>query len=146
MKQVRETAAGKAISAYIILNPEGKHVATIQVHNSGSASRVDVWDGHDLKQGRATGWGYDREKAAMAGLSIDGHKLYDNAGRDETSEAILARYHAGKLTDVQTRDALRVIGAGLSNYSHANQRWESAHYAPGLDRLTALGYKVIQAI
>lgn len=43
-KQVRETAAGKAIGAYIVLNKKGEHVATIQAHYSnGGTVRVDVW-------------------------------------------------------------------------------------------------------
>lgn len=45
MKQVRETNAGSAISAYIILNKKGDHVATLQSHSSGTVS-IDVWT-HD---------------------------------------------------------------------------------------------------
>ena len=43
-KQVRETAAGQSISASVILNKKGEHVATVQAHYS-SAGRVsvDVW-------------------------------------------------------------------------------------------------------
>lgn len=44
MKQVRETSAGKSISAYIILNKKGEEVATVQAHYSnGGRVMVDVW-------------------------------------------------------------------------------------------------------
>lgn len=44
-KQVRETAAGKSISAWIVLNKKGKHVATVNAYypNGGGCS-VDVWN------------------------------------------------------------------------------------------------------
>lgn len=46
--QVRETAAGKSISAYVILNKKGQHVATVQAHYSnGGTVTVDVWNQGD---------------------------------------------------------------------------------------------------
>lgn len=43
--QVRDTKAGQSVSAYIILNSKGEHVATVNAHfaNSGRVS-VDVWN------------------------------------------------------------------------------------------------------
>lgn len=43
--QVRETSAGKSISAWVIMNKKGVHVATVNAHysNSGRVS-VDVWN------------------------------------------------------------------------------------------------------
>lgn len=43
--QVRDTAAGKSVSAYIVLNKKGEHVATVNAHfaNGGRVS-VDVWN------------------------------------------------------------------------------------------------------
>ena len=48
IKQVRETAAGQSISATVILNKKGEHVATIQAHcsNAGRVT-VDVWNHGD---------------------------------------------------------------------------------------------------
>lgn len=44
-KQVRETTAGAAISAYVVLNKKGEHVATVNAHYSnGGAVTVDVWN------------------------------------------------------------------------------------------------------
>lgn len=43
--QVRETSAGKSISAYVVLNKKGEHVATVQGHYSNSGRvTVDVWN------------------------------------------------------------------------------------------------------
>lgn len=44
-KQVRETTAGAAISAYVVLNKKGEHVATVNAHYSnGGTVTVDVWN------------------------------------------------------------------------------------------------------
>lgn len=46
--QVRDTAAGKSISADIVLNKRGEHVATVQAHfSNGGAVTVDVWNQGD---------------------------------------------------------------------------------------------------
>lgn len=44
-KQVRETAAGKSVSAFVVLNKKGQHVATVNAYfpNGGGCS-VDVWN------------------------------------------------------------------------------------------------------
>lgn len=43
--QVRETAAGKSVSAYVVLNKKGQHVATVNAHFSNSGvCTVDVWN------------------------------------------------------------------------------------------------------
>lgn len=44
-KQVRETTAGAAISAFVVLNKKGEHVATVNAHYSaGGRVSVDVWN------------------------------------------------------------------------------------------------------
>lgn len=44
-KQVRETTAGAAISAFVILNKKGEHVATVNAHyGAGGRVSVDVWN------------------------------------------------------------------------------------------------------
>lgn len=44
-KQVRETTAGAVISAWVILNKKGQHVATVNAHYSnGGRVTVDVWN------------------------------------------------------------------------------------------------------
>lgn len=62
-KQVRETAAGKSVSAYVILNRKGEHVADVQAHFSDSGTvAVDVWnhgDGPCERSARAMGYKLD---------------------------------------------------------------------------------------
>lgn len=106
MKYVRETAAGKSISAWVILKG-GKKVATVQAHygNSGSVL-VNIWQSDSaqirseaaaLKAGKldrtdhhgrmhvqvatAGGYGYDKMTAALSGLWIDGHEMTDHCSR-----------------------------------------------------------------
>lgn len=147
MKQVRETAAGKSISAWVILK-DGKQVAQVQAHFGKSRVQVDIWAAPDwtIQQGSASGYGYDKLTAAMTGLYINGHKLTNHCETDETLKALLAEYHNGNTSAQTFRDALRELGASPANWSGANFRWEDAHYNSGLDRLKTLGYQVIQAI
>jgi hypothetical protein len=43
--QVRETAAGKSISAYIVLDKKGRHIASVHAHfSNGGTCTVDVWN------------------------------------------------------------------------------------------------------
>lgn len=82
MKQVRETAAFKSISAYYIYNPKTGQRAQVEAHWSNSGvCRVDVWqfDGSGLiHQGRAGGYGYDKFTAALRGAKIFGIEIYDH--------------------------------------------------------------------
>lgn len=43
-KQVRETAAGKSVSAWVVLNRKGQHVATVNAHYGNNSVSVDVWN------------------------------------------------------------------------------------------------------
>jgi hypothetical protein len=52
-KQVRETTAGGAISAFVVLNKKGEHVATVNAHYSnGGRVSVDVWNHGDKAAAR----------------------------------------------------------------------------------------------
>ena len=93
MVQVRESAAGKSISAWIILNNKGEYCATVQTHYGNSRTQVDIWAaGMDLQQGSASGYGYDKFTAALAGLKIDNHILNNHCGQNETTKSILEAY------------------------------------------------------
>lgn len=79
-KYVSETAAGKSISAYVILNKKGEHVATVKAHfSNGGTCLVNV---HDDKAGfqsaKASGYGYDKFTKALSNCTIDGHELSDH--------------------------------------------------------------------
>ena len=146
MKQVRETKAGKSISAWVILK-DGEQVAQVQAHYSDSGVvQVDCWAAPEwgLMQGKASGYGYDKLTAALSGMVIDGQRIYDHCASDEKTEAILQQYKDGELDEQTFRRELSHIGATYSNW--AKGRWQSAHYLSGLSRLKELGYKVIQAI
>lgn len=96
-RYVRETAAGKSISAWIILKA-GKEVATVQAHyGSGGAVTVNIFQGEsaakrsEAASGRgrkalyfqaatAGGYGDDKLTAALSGLWIDGHQLTNHCG------------------------------------------------------------------
>ena len=146
-KYVTETKAGQAVSAFIILNKKGKQVGKVHAHyaNSGKVT-VDVWDyslDESLQQGSASGYGYDKFSAALAGCTIDGVALFDNCGRDAKLEKILAAF--SKLDNNAENRATfdkKVIklGARFAN------GYKSLYYQAALDRLDCMGYQVIQAI
>lgn len=83
-KYVRDTAAGKSISAYVILNKKGQQVATIHAHYSnGGQCLVNVWDDRaGFQQASAGGYGYDKFTAALSGLTIDGHTMSNHCGSE----------------------------------------------------------------
>ena len=136
MKPVRDTSAGKALSAWIILDPAGLHVATVQAHFGGSGvARVDVYqkDGSPRQQGRAGGYGYDKLTSALSGMTIDGQALTNHCSREGAPKR-----PEGSAT--YPDDMLAPLG-----YHFANGRRDCYREA-GLDYLKALGYRVIQAI
>lgn len=210
-KQVRETTAGASISAWVILNKKGQHVATVNAHYSnGGRVSVDVWnmgteavrrsfdtarangrisdadlakrisktpdyykteesrldwaayDAMGMQQSAAGGYGYDKFAAALSGLVIDGHTMADHCGQVPEAEkaraALMRQYckaHDGKehFADMARVNARREwdknaarIGAHFANYSSEKGRFDSLYFTSGIDRLTALGYTVIQAI
>ena len=161
-KYVHDTAAGKSISAYIVMK-KCKVVATVRAHYSnGGTCLVNVFssDGTAFQYGRATGSGYDKFTAALAGLIIDGITLSDHCGRDEKTVKLLAQYHAackavcigghsvtwgGDFQKFWDAKAAK-LGATFANWRSAESGFQSLHIASGLDRLKMAGYDVIQAI
>lgn len=200
-KQVRETAAGQSISAWVILNKKGGHVATVQAHYSNAGRvTVDIWTGEtaavlksyraaltdsekeaaekaaladrdylkdrpedleewaafdvmNLQQGAAGGYNYDKLTAALAGLWIDGHCLVDHCGRaddatEKKKERLLKAYKKAAAApgfDQEPWDKkARKLGASFANWD--NGHYHNLYFDAGLDRLRALGYRVISAI
>jgi len=80
-KYVRETKAARSISAYVVLK-DGEHVATINGYHTEGACVVNVFDfkGKGFQYGRATGYGYDKENAALDGLEVQGVKIKEAYG------------------------------------------------------------------
>lgn len=79
-KQVRETTAGAAISAYVVLDKKGEHVATVNAHYSkGGTVTVDVWNHgaaviRSFETARKTGRLSDKALAAHADRAPDYYK------------------------------------------------------------------------
>lgn len=104
-KYVRETAAGKSISAYLITRGT-KEIATVLSHyGNGGSVLVNVFQRdeaakrtakaitkqwkliqpmdpgkYSFQHARAGGGGYDKFTAALTGMWIDGHELNDHCG------------------------------------------------------------------
>lgn len=80
-KYISDTAAGKSISAYVILNPKGKHVATVRAHFSNSGvCLVNVHDFNgEFQHAKAGGYGYDKFSSALSGMTVDGHTMSDHS-------------------------------------------------------------------
>lgn len=111
-KYVRDTKAAQAIAATVVLDKRGVRVATVHEYCSASGSvLVDVFTNGDKalernakalglkdpidaihQQGKASGYGYDKSAAAMAGLYVDGIQLTDHCGHSKASERLFARY------------------------------------------------------
>jgi hypothetical protein len=93
-KYVNETAAAKSLSAYVILNPKGQHVATVKAHFSNS--RRCLVNVHCFKDGfqhaTAGGYGYDKFSHALRGMTIDGHAMTDHCSRDKAPKPPKGRH------------------------------------------------------
>lgn len=156
MKQVRETAAGKSIAAWIILNRKGDCVATIQAHYGTGRTMVDVWtpQGRGPQQSWASGYGYDKLTNALSGVTIDGHKLTNHCARDGAPKMPKGR-------KLYPRDFKAPKGYSLANFStpEHRSRWNDSgdqlngeegysdcYRDSGLKYLEAIGYRVLQAI
>ena len=148
MKQVRETVAGKSISAWVILK-KGKEVAAVQAHYSNSRVLINIWDkasGYDMQVGSAGGYGYDKFTSALSGLTIGGITLNDHCGTDKRTTRLLKAYHNGTITLEQAEKRAAKIGARFANWQTDKGQWMSLFLEPGLDKLKCLGFTVIQAI
>lgn len=140
MKQVRETQAGKAISAYVVLK-DGKICATIHAHYSkGGVVTVDVWEDRLTYQGRAGGYGYDKFTAALAGAAICGIKIHNHCETSDRSQAVLKAYQNGEIDLAEAKEQAALIGARFANGN------TSLYYESGLEILRHFGYIVHQVI
>lgn len=163
-KYVHDMEAGKSISAYVILNKRGEHVATVRAFH-GQSTLVNVWNhtskawarcvkarklkgtsertAHDLyafQHGRAGGYGYDKFTAALSGLIIDGHEMTDHCG---------GRLAMLKGLTLFPRDFKVPPGYALANFHRRDDGTEGymdCYRLQGLEYLKALGYNVITAI
>lgn len=108
----------------------------------------------------ASGYGYDKTTAALAGLIVDGHTLADHCGRVPEAETARARLFAayqkacaaykaapsGEFPLSAWSDKAHKIGARFANWSREAGGYTSLHFESGLDRLRTLGYTVIDVL
>ena len=159
MKQVRESSD---VSVSIVLNEKREHVATVQTrHSKSGAVQCDVWsiapgDKHLTltHQKKATGYGYDKAAAALAGAVIDGVGIADHCGKSDAGTESLKSWiwdsynqavNTGSPVEPFITKA-RENGFNFANWSNENNRYISLHITSGLDRLERIGYTVIQGI
>lgn len=157
-KYVHDTAAGKSISAWIILDPAGEHVATVRAFY-GQSVLVNVWnhtreaqrrcavargtsereahDAYHFQYGRAGGWGYDKFAAALSGRIIDGHEMTDHCG---------GRHPLPEGMKLFPRDYPVPDGYSLANWDREGQGYMDCYRMEGLRYLSDIGYHVIPAI
>lgn len=140
MRQVRETKAGKSISAYVILRPDNTECATVHAYYADSGGvTVDVFQwsapGKEHQQGRAGGYGYDKFAAALSGLEIDGISMTDHCGER------LPTPDGGFPQDFDPPP-----GYHLANWNKDKDSYSDCYRSTGLRYLSEIGYRVIQAI
>lgn len=124
-KYVRDTAAAKSISAYVILDKKGNHVADVQAHfSNGGTCLVNVWHANgniEMQHGKAGGYGYDKFAAALDGMIIDGHMMTNHCSR-------LGAPKVAKGRKLFPRDFKPRKGYDLANYASISKETGSRIY------------------
>lgn len=170
MKQVRENSNA---SAYVVLNRKGQDVAHVQFRFA-DAVQCDVWARKPgetflslVHQKKASGYGYDKSTAALAGAVIEGFRMADHCGRAEDSHELaktrfMSRYRRAAIAGLTNeqgnawREKARKLGCSLCNWYRQEwmpsgpdgkeYAWGSLHTLSGLERLTAAGFRVVQVL
>jgi hypothetical protein len=124
-------------------------------------------------RGRAGGYGYDKTTAALAGATIAGFRIANHCGaaepEHEARKARFMRRYIRAAVQGMTREECakwearaRAMGCHLANWCRSSDmpsepgdnpgevrhgyRYTSLHTRPGLERLEAAGFKVIDAV
>lgn len=129
--RISDTRLGQNVSAWIILK-EGRQVAKVHALHRPSNTLVNVFDYTQ------SGWQYSRGgdlNSALSGCIIDGHVLVDDC------EVKLYPPEGQKDFPLDFP-----LPDGYQLYNFVNRRATSCYKIAGLELLTSLGYRVIQAI
>lgn len=134
-KQVRETKAGKSISAWVIIKGREGVVAEVHAHYGDSGNvMVDVWDNHQIAyQGHAGGYGYDKFTAAISGAEIQGIKITDHCGEQKNKPRGKKYFRANSVPPK---------GYRFANWNSQDNGWSNCYRISGLDVLEAYGFTV----
>ncbi len=153
-KYVSDTAAAKSLSAYAIMKGR-RHVATVKAHHGNSRCLVNVEQDQDaiercaraskdwlknswfVQSASASGYGYDKFTAALAGMWIDGHRMADHCEPGKVPP---------KGAKVFPADYLPPKGYRLANWSSEHAGWLNCYKLDGLNYLRDLGYTVVQVL
>ena len=133
-------------SAHVVLkNAEVVAIVKYQYSRAGvvHCEVISGEYGPTIHRGKAAGYGYDKTTASIAGAVIDGVTIYDHCSlpteKDkQIMEGLVEIYkrHGYQVAD----DAAAKHGARMANSG------DNAYYISGIDRLTAMGYKIVKAI
>ena len=84
-RKITEGPAFNRVAAYVILNPAGEICGTVKIQypkdGAGRLTAILHEHGSAPQIGTASGYGYDKKSAALAGGVFAGHTLIDS-GRD----------------------------------------------------------------
>lgn len=146
MKQVSELSDSTAL---VVLNKKGEHVATVNYrYGSGGGVQCDVFNrGNLVHQKKAGGYGYDKATAALSGAVIDGYQMADHCGHAEAAgEKARARLIAAYKRNPAAHDYQEWAARAHRIGCHWANGMNSLYFCSGLDRLAAIGYRVIHAL
>lgn len=139
--KIQDTKAMRQLSASVILKDGIVKGRCISHYSESGVVRVMLHEfGEEPQEAKAGGYGYDKETACLRGMTFAGVRLYDNCGESEESKAILENYLNGLLTYEQAEKAAEAIGARFANGGR------SLYMEPGLDRLRAVGYQIVNVL
>lgn len=172
--QIRETANASAIVVLNPKREHVARVQWQFPKDGAGVVRCDVWARAPgerylslVHQKRAGGYGYDKRTAALSGAVIEGYRMANHCGhgeeKHETAKARLMRAYiraaSRGLTDEETRawqKKAEKIGARFANYCRTDDtptspdgkgyRYASLHTVSGLERLSMLGFTLIDAL
>lgn len=145
-KYVTDTKAGQSISAWVILNPKNEYIAKIQAYFSpGGSVSVDCWD-YSPKETANFQRGLPVDRIAIYGEETDalGHRDFKEWQYWVKNDHPKNTYFAAGIRESEIKE-------NPDNYTQIspdNVQWvyRDCYKRPGLEYLSALGYKVLQAI
>jgi hypothetical protein len=110
IKQVRETAAGKSVSAFVVLNKKGEHVATVNAYfPNGGGCTVDVWNLGQSANNNA--WAAAIKSGKLSKAGVEKALAEATKNRDWVSEDERAQWAAFDLFGLQQSRGNDIEGA-----------------------------------